>query len=115
FLRMAGAQRARFSKLALACVCVWSGCTHGKRQAPGDSPGVSTPAVSVAPSKPESGVDLDWQAGRVPEAQLAGTPVSGGELVVRVDTDPPSLNTLIDPDALAGWMTRHRVYQGLVH
>ncbi|HEX4351594.1 MAG TPA: peptide-binding protein [Polyangiales bacterium] len=89
----------------LLLACLASACTHGKKPAP---PREQAPAIAPA------AVDSDWQAGRLPAAETEGTPVAGGELVVRLDADPPSLNTLIDPDRIASWVIRHRVYEGLV-
>jgi peptide/nickel transport system substrate-binding protein len=113
-MRMAGAQRARFSKVALACAWLCCACTHGKRQSAGATPSAPAPSASAAPAAAEAALDPDWQAGRLPAAETEGTPALGGELVVRLDADPPSLNVLLDPDRYAAWVVRHRVYQGLV-
>lgn len=56
----------------------------------------------------------DWLAGRLPKSVIDGKPVSGGELVVRLGTDPPSLNTTIDSDWAAGHITDGNIYESLV-
>ena len=52
--------------------------------------------------------------GRLPKTVLEGEPQRGGELVVRLWTEPPSLNTNLDSDWTAGHITFGRVYEALI-
>lgn len=58
--------------------------------------------------------DDDWELGRLPETPPSEQPRIGGEIVVRINTEPPSLNTIVDSDAVAARLTEHRVYESLV-
>jgi peptide/nickel transport system substrate-binding protein len=124
-MRMSGFHRLSvWSALLLCGLC--GGCTRGRSSKPAE-PKPDPAAQPAADDRPanqlarppadqaaQPSAEEDWLAGRLPASVRAGTPVSGGELVVRLDADPPSLNTLIDNDALATRVVRHRVYQTLV-
>jgi peptide/nickel transport system substrate-binding protein len=56
----------------------------------------------------------DWQRGRLPPAPANEVPQRGGEIVVRVHYEPPSLNLNIDADWLAAHVTENRIYESLV-
>jgi len=86
--------------LCSACRCV-SG-TEVRRRAP-------PPASSADPTPGD-----DWWDGRLPDALTEGEPERGGELVVQLDTEPPSLNPILDADFWASQITQHRIYESLV-
>ncbi len=52
-------------------------------------------AIDVVPEEEEAD---DWTAGRLPQEIVIGEPRSGGQAVIRMTVDPPSLNRLIDSD-----------------
>jgi peptide/nickel transport system substrate-binding protein len=89
-------------------------CTRGKQPASSTEPGITPTAPSAAAVQTSNTVDEDWQLGRLPASVTSGTPVSGGELVVTIPSDPPSLNTIIDNDGMATRIVRHHVCQALV-
>lgn len=71
----------------------------------------------TSPAKPLVEQQLlgdDWDLGRLPETPASELPRLGGEVVVRINTEPPSLNTILDSDAVAARLTEHRVYESLV-
>jgi peptide/nickel transport system substrate-binding protein len=43
-----------------------------------------------------------------------GEPRQGGEVVVHLFSEPPSLNTHVDADTWGTWLTEHRIYESLV-
>lgn len=55
-----------------------------------------------------------WEAGRLPGKLAKGKPRDGGQIVVHMFSEPPSLNTLVDSDWWAAQVTEHRVYEALV-
>ncbi|MFW5878401.1 MAG: peptide-binding protein [Myxococcota bacterium] len=69
-------------------------------------------AAIVAPAPSPEEMD-DWTAGRLPDGLLEGEPRRGGQLVLRMTVDPPSLNSLVDSD---WWGSRiaERVYEPLL-
>ncbi len=83
-----------------ACRCV-SGTESRRRAAPPDVP-------------QNSGSGDDWRDGRLPVALTEGEPRQGGELVVQLDAEPPSLNPIVDSDWWANQITQHRIYESLV-
>jgi peptide/nickel transport system substrate-binding protein len=88
--------------LSLTAGCRWvSGSDETARRRP-----------AVVAARKETGDD--WKDGRLPASMLEGTPHRGGELVVQMDAEPPSLNTLVDSDWWAGQITEHRIYDSLV-
>ncbi|HMA97636.1 MAG TPA: peptide-binding protein [Polyangiaceae bacterium] len=56
----------------------------------------------------------DWDEGRLPDTPASESPQQGGEIVVRIHSEPPSLNTLLDSDAVAARITEHRIYESLL-
>ncbi len=64
-------------------------------------------------SETESSSD-PWIRGELPKDMSAGTPRDGGAITVVMGYDPPSLNTIVDSDAVASRITDHRIYQALV-
>ncbi len=106
---------ARASSLWVLALVAAVGCTHGKAHVDKGqpSPGTVPAAVAVVPAG-ATAADSDWVAGSLPAVAQQGKPVSGGEMIVGMRTDPPSLNSAVDNDQVAVWMTHHRVYQSLV-
>ncbi len=88
-------------------------CTRGKAKDPAPASDPQPLAKAPAPSA-EAAPDRDWLEGRLPASVLEGTPVPGGEVIVAIEADPPSLNTSVDPDLLASYITGHRVYESLI-
>lgn len=87
-------------------------CTRGKAK---DSAPPAPVAVDKVPEKSaEPAASDDWRDGKLPGSVTEGTPTPGGELIVAIDADPPSLNTLVDSDWIATRVTDHRVYEALV-
>lgn len=77
----------------------------------GDTPSAHGSAESSAVL--DDGGD-DWQRGRLPPVRADEVPLQGGELVTRIQAEPPSLNTIVDSDWIAGHVTDHRVYEALI-
>lgn len=90
-------------------LCAWHarGCTCERARTPGELP-------AKQPAAPTDSATDDWRAGRLPPSVLHGTPRSGGQLVVGVDWEPPSLNAIVTSDWLAKRFVLTRIYQGLV-
>ena len=55
-----------------------------------------------------------WKAGRLPKSLAEGKPRDGGQVVVHMSAEPPSLNTIVDSEWWASQITEHRIYQALV-
>ncbi|MDF1564941.1 MAG: peptide-binding protein [Deltaproteobacteria bacterium] len=103
------ARRAAGAALLLLCAGLDAACTRGKAEEPPPPP---QPAARPAPAvDPELAA---WRAGRLPPLEGQGTPVPGGEVVVQMYADPPSLNTIVDNDWWGSRITHHLVYQALV-
>lgn len=101
----------RILAVALFFAFVSSGCTRGKTEE--EKAAARTAAARKALHVPE-GLDAYWRDGVLPPGIEDGTPVPGGTMVVRINTEPPSLSNLIDSD---GWITRitaHNLYEALV-
>ncbi|MET0389843.1 MAG: peptide-binding protein [Polyangiales bacterium] len=106
-------------RLAFAWIALVSGavaCTRGSSDAASPSARREPLAPqAAAQSQPlEQASDRAWQEGRLPPSVLEGTPRSGGELVVGVDVEPNSLNTLTSTDWLAKRIVLQRIGQALV-
>ncbi len=71
-------------------------------------------AHAAAPRALPPGVSRAWFEGRLPPREAGGTPRPGGEVVVQMYSDPPSLNTIVDSDWWAARITDHLVYEALV-
>lgn len=71
-------------------------------------------SASTATTTVEHRLVDDWNAGELPDTSSGAAPQRGGEIVVRINTEPPSLNTIIDSDAVAARLTEHRIYESLV-
>jgi peptide/nickel transport system substrate-binding protein len=71
-----------------------------------------------AHAEPTAGTQLvasdDWHDGRLPLPRADEVPRRGGEIVVRINSEPPSLNVVVDSDWLAAQITEHRVYESLI-
>jgi peptide/nickel transport system substrate-binding protein len=65
-------------------------------------------------ARPQQSPPDDWQDGRLPQTRTDEVPRRGGEIVVRINSEPPSLNVVVDSDWLAAQITEHRVYESLV-
>ncbi len=95
---------------ATACaflVCTLSGCRFVR----GDS---KKSSIVPKASQAERLTGDPWIDGKLPASVLQGQPREGGELVFQIDTNPPSLNTIIDSDYWASQITSNRVYESLV-
>ena len=91
------------------------GCTRGKAKDPAATRTATEPAAPAQPAQPGAiQPSEDWLSGKLPASVLEGTPTAGGEAIVAIESDPPSLNTLTDSDLLASYVTNHRVYQSLI-
>lgn len=108
--------RARLMVVALCALglAAAASCTRGRSKSEKQG-AAAVAASSPATAKPADVESDDWLAGRLPASVLAGTPRSGGDLVVGLSTNPPSLNNHVDSDLVASWITSHRVYQSLVN
>jgi peptide/nickel transport system substrate-binding protein len=102
----------RFVSLSL-CTALAIGCTRGKsKEASGaEAPQAAQPAAT--PSAAPAATDDDWLAGRLPKSVLEGEPRNGGQITVRIQGEPPSLNSLVDSDWLAVRVSTERVYESL--
>jgi peptide/nickel transport system substrate-binding protein len=105
--------------VALTASALAPACTRGKAKEPtGNSPAPATtadnaPPATDKPAGPAKPSD-DWLEGRLPASVTEGTPVPGGELTIAADTNPPSLNMIVDSDWLASRITMNRVYETLI-
>jgi peptide/nickel transport system substrate-binding protein len=108
-MRQRGVDRTRSTTLCYLCALALAACTRGKVHE--REPSVAQPTPAQAPANRE---DDDWQAGRLPASVAQGTPVAGGELVVAVDVEPPSLNPIVDNEWLGKRIVLHRVYEALI-
>lgn len=96
--------------LALACaVALASSCTRGGRK----SEERKAAASEERSARPPPGIAADWWEGRLPPEVYEGTPRYGGTLVVRVHSEPPSLNAIVDSDLITTWMLDRKVLQSL--
>lgn len=86
-------------------------CTRGKAK---DSAPPTPVAAEKAPEKTAPAASDDWRDGNLPASVTEGTPTPGGELIIAIDADPPSLNSLVDADWVATRITDHRIYEALV-
>ena len=59
-------------------------------------------------------VDPAWAEGELPASSRDGTPVSGGTLTVRINTDPPSLDPNLTADLWADRVVVGQVQEALV-
>ena len=62
---------------------------------------------------PATASDADWQEGRLPSALSSGEPRAGGNLVVRLDQEPPSLDKLTDSSLALDWMLERKVFESM--
>lgn len=97
--------------LVLVALLVTSGCYYrgGKKKEAakaGSSDASSAQTADAAPPDP-------WLDGELPPEMYEGTPVPGGTLVVRIQSEPPSLNQITDSDLVTTWMLSRKVYQSL--
>lgn len=93
--------------LSLALVAV-AGCTRGGQQSNNDSP-----REKKAGLKSASQIDPDWLEGKLPKEVNEGTPRMGGTLVVRMHSEPPSLDRITDSDMVTALMLDRKVLQGM--
>lgn len=92
---------------------VAAGCfVPGGQQGEGSSAS-RTQRVASDVSRPPPGVPRDWWEGRLPAEVNEGEPKSGGTLVVRIQSEPPSLNKIVDSDLTTTWMLERKVLQSL--
>jgi peptide/nickel transport system substrate-binding protein len=95
-------------------------CTRGKSrpepgQAPTEAPAAQPSPASTPPAMAaEASAAEDWKQGKLPASVNEGTPVPGGELIVAIQSNPPSLNVSLDADLIAARITRHRIYESLL-
>lgn len=106
--------RARALLLFLVIALAFGGC----RCASGDDDnGNNTEDENGDENGDGDGDDGDaWMAGdltaQVPDED--GEPVTGGQIVFQMYTEPPSLNTIVDSDLWATWLTKHHIYETLI-
>ncbi|RMG17512.1 MAG: hypothetical protein D6729_08735 [Deltaproteobacteria bacterium] len=96
--------------LLLLAIVAAAACTRGGRSKEQQKEGAH--AAKEAPAV--KGVSKDWLEGRLPPSVLEGEPKPGGEVVVQVYSDPPSLNPLVDSDWWAARMMEHNVLEALL-
>lgn len=101
----------RFLAVALFLAAASAGCTRGKTEE--EKAAARAEAAKKALQVPE-GLDSYWREGVLPPGLEEGTPARGGTLVVRINTEPPSLSGLIDTDGWIRRITAHNVYESLV-
>jgi peptide/nickel transport system substrate-binding protein len=105
----------RFVSLSL-CALLSIGCTRGKSKPPAGegtpAPSPSAATENTAAPKAQSAED-DWLQGELPKSVLEGQPRNGGQITVRIQGEPPSLNSLVDSDWLADRITTPHVYETL--
>jgi peptide/nickel transport system substrate-binding protein len=94
-------------KLALLILVACSACRYWSAEHDGVSRASSGDQIVPSVLDP-------WALGKLPELSGAELPRRGGEIVVRIGTEPPSLNTIVDSDAVAALLTEHRIYESLV-
>ena len=70
--------------------------------------------LAAQTAAPEQEGKDPWERGELPPSIMQGTPRDGGQVVVVMSSDPPSLNTIVDSDWWASRITDHRIYQSLV-
>ena len=101
----------RVVAVALALCALGAGCTHGRT----DEEKAKVRAEREREARKEP-ADLDawWKAGTLPPSVEEGTPVRGGTLNVRIHSEPPSLNYLIDSDWWMARITLHNVNESLL-
>jgi peptide/nickel transport system substrate-binding protein len=100
----------------LCCALLCAGCTRGKSKQPaGAAPAAGPQAAesNAAPANPAPAADDDWNVGRLPKSVLEGMPRNGGEITVRINAEPPSLNSIVDSDWLADRIAGLHVYETL--
>jgi peptide/nickel transport system substrate-binding protein len=74
---------------------------------------------STGPGAGQTGDEDPWMSGDL-SAQVAsaereaGEPRQGGHIVFQLYTEVPSLNTIVDSDQWATWLTKHHIYETLV-
>lgn len=56
----------------------------------------------------------DWEIGRLTDPKAGERPLRGGEIVVQIHVDPPSLNHIVDSDLTASRIVDNRIYESLV-
>lgn len=97
--------------IAVLLACTTEGKKSGQKRSPEPPPRdlPSSPATGAAAPSSLS----DWEAGRLPLGLTAGEPRSGGELVVALPFEPPSINPILHADRMA-YLLAHHVYDRLV-
>jgi peptide/nickel transport system substrate-binding protein len=81
-------------------------CERGGHIDPGE-------LASLVNATPRESKD-PWKAGHLPREIGEGTPRDGGQIVVQMTADPPTLNTIIGNEYWASQITAHRIYESLV-
>ena len=103
--------------VVVALLCVALGCTRGKERSPAPSAPATEAAppaaAEAAPAAPPS-AGGNWDEGILPASMHEGTPKDGGEVVVHIRSEPPSLNTIVDSDWVASVITQPRIYESLL-
>ncbi|HET8937906.1 MAG TPA: ABC transporter substrate-binding protein [Polyangiales bacterium] len=94
--------------VVIAMLLAATACKRGQPHADG-APGQreTTPVTKQA-------LQDGWQQGKLPASVLEGKPQRGGELVVGVEFEPASLNTILSSDWIAKKIAHTRVYESLV-
>lgn len=97
---------------AILCALLSTATVACKRGQP--NPAERPAQAEVKPVKSVPAVEDAWQAGRLPASVLAGEPQRGGELIVGIEVEPQSLNTILSSDGMAKRIANTRVYESLV-
>lgn len=94
---------ALFVALSLAA------CTRGK---PKEDKAAATPSNATTATTPAS--DSEWLQGELPASVTEGTPIDGGEVTLHLDSEPPSLNNVVDGDFWGSRISVGPIYETLV-
>lgn len=80
----------------------------------GGAPSRDEPAKEKAQAvRGDSNASEDWLEGRLPKDVYEGTPRMGGTLVVRMHSEPPSLNQITDSDMVTTLMLSGKVLESM--
>src|SRR5688572_24273546 len=96
-----------------ACSCKRGGRQggDGEDRTTSEAPPATTPASDDLNRGSGGG---DWTEGRLPTSVNEGEPRQGGEVVVWIQTEPPSLNPIVHSDFIASRTMTHHVLESLV-
>jgi peptide/nickel transport system substrate-binding protein len=102
-----------FMLVLAAASIVGCRCASGSDQ-PRD-PNANNPTKNQNPDEPsEPTAEGDWETGVLPASIREGTPRRGGEVIVHIRTNPPSLNLVRHSDAMLVRITAHKIYESML-